>query len=131
MPTLYTVGYWGMSFKEFAELLGRNGIRIVIDVRRFPTSKYPEFVKERLEENLRRCGIGYVHIRELGGYRGGYERYMETDEFRRGIGRLVELAGSGDAVIMCAEPDPRGCHRRHISKMLENMGWRIVHLKRS
>ena len=91
------------------------------DVRRFPTSKkHPHFSRENLGPALKEAGIEYVFLgEELGGYRrGGYEAYTETEGFRRGLGRLEELAVQGKTAIMCAERDPRGCHRRYIAAAL-------------
>ncbi|MEM2875287.1 MAG: DUF488 domain-containing protein [Candidatus Hadarchaeales archaeon] len=131
MGRIYTVGYGNMSADEFLYLLEANGVELVIDVRRFPTSKYPEFVKENLEKMLGQRGMGYLHIHELGGYRGGYRRYMETDEFRKGIERLLRAAGERTSAIMCVESSPSGCHRRYISSELERLGWEVVHLRKS
>ena len=80
VPKIFTVGYGNRKFDDFVELLKRFSIELIIDVRRFPTSKWPEFVKENLQRTLPTKGVGYVHIRELGGYRGGYGVYTRTHE---------------------------------------------------
>lgn len=131
MSRIYTVGYGSMSVDEFIDLLLNQGVQLVIDVRRFPTSKYPEFVKENLERTLNGRGIGYLHIPELGGYRGGYLKHMETEEFRKGMEKLLRAAGEKTSAIMCVESSPSGCHRRYISAELERLGWNVVHLRRS
>lgn len=104
-------------------------MELVVDVRAFPTSKWPEFVKENLEVTLPPKGIDYVHIRELGGYRrGGYEAYMRSEEFKLGLKRLKELARKKVAALMCVEAYPSGCHRRFIAKRLRGQGWEVVHI---
>ncbi len=101
----------------------------MVDVRSFPRSKWPEFEKEGLQNSLPSLGIGYVHLRELGGYRrGGYEKYMQADEFREGLRKLMELARKNRAVIMCLESYPSGCHRRFIAGRLRDLGWEVVHI---
>jgi len=128
MRKIYTIGYGNRKFEDFVALLERFGIKLVIDVRRFPTSKWPEFVKENLQSSLPARGIGYTHLRELGGYRGGYERYTQTPEFKRALEELVELASEEPSVIMCVESYPSACHRRFVAKELEKLGWEVVHI---
>lgn len=126
---IYTIGYGNRKFEEFIELLRRFKIRLVVDVRSFPRSKWPEFERESLQDSLPSRGIEYVHLRELGGYRrGGYEAYMWTDEFREGLRKLIELASKRLAVIMCLESYPSGCHRRFIAGRLKELGWEVIHI---
>lgn len=61
---IYTIGYGNRKSKDFISLLKKHGINIVVDVRRFPVSKYPGFAKEELEKALLKHGIRvYVHGR--------------------------------------------------------------------
>ncbi len=95
------------------------------DVRAFPTSKWHEFVKENLQKALPARGIDYVHLRELGGYRrGGYEAYIRTDDFKRGLEKLMQLARERPTVVMCVESSPSACHRRFIARGLRRRRWR-------
>lgn len=126
---IYTIGYGNRKFDDFVALLKRLGVELVIDVRRFPASKWPEFAKGNLEEALPQRGLGYVHLRELGGYRkGGYESYMRSESFGEGMRRLQELARGRTAVVMCVESHPSGCHRRFIAEALKGLGWEVVHI---
>lgn len=100
-----------------------------MDVRSFPKSKWPEFEKENLEKNLPERSLEYFHLESLGGYRnGGYEKYMETDDFQAGLSELEALARESRTVIMCLKSYPSGCHRRFISKRLKGKGWKVFHL---
>lgn len=126
---IYTIGYSNRKLEDFIKLLHRLGIKLVVDVRSFPRSKWPEFEGENLKRSLPSRGIKYVHLRELGGYReGGYKAYMRTDEFEGGLRKLVELAGKERAVIMCLESHPSGCHRRFIAGRLKELGWKVIHI---
>jgi uncharacterized protein (DUF488 family) len=127
-PKIYTIGYGNRKFDDFVELLKRFGIDLLIDVRRFPTSKWPEFVKENLEASLPARGIAYVHLRVLGGYRGGYKEYKRTDDFKAGLQELMRLAGEKSAAIMCVESSPSGCHRRFIATELKKRRWKVLHI---
>ncbi len=128
---VYTLGHSNRSLKEFVGLLKQYGVELVVDVRRWPkSSKLQHFNREVLEEALKREGIGYVWLGELlGGYRkGGYESYMRTGEFERGLALLVELAREKRSVIVCSEKLWFKCHRRFIADRLLANGWEIVHI---
>lgn len=126
---IYTIGYGNRKFEDFVELLKRLGIKLIADVRSFPTSKWPEFVKENLQKSLPVRGIDYVHLHELGGYRrGGYEAYMRTENFKRELEKLMQLARRKPTAIMCVESSPSACHRRFIAGQLRELGWEVVHI---
>ncbi|MDH5443644.1 MAG: DUF488 domain-containing protein [Hadesarchaea archaeon] len=128
MPKIFTIGYGNRKFDDFVSLLKRFDIELIIDVRHFPTSKWPEFVKENLQRTLPAMGIGYVHIRELGGYSGGYGNYTRTREFKQGLKELMKLAREKSSAIMCVESYPSACHRRFITKELKKRKWKVVHI---
>ena len=130
----------------FISLLEENGIKLVVDVRSFPGSRrYPQFNKEALADSLGQHGICYEHFADLGGRRKpkhtshntawrnasfrGYADYMETEEFRKGIERLVDLTSEvGPAAIMCAEAVWWRCHRALISDYLKARGIEVIHI---
>ncbi len=128
---IYTLGTSTRSFEEFLTILKHYGIEQVIDVRSFPKSKrYPHFDREELAEKLPFYGIFYWWLGpELGGYRrGGYEAYMQTEAFAKGLTRLIEKAKSKPTVIICAERFPWKCHRRFIARRLEEKGIEVIHI---
>jgi len=145
--TIYTVGHSSRSIGEFLGLLCENGITLVVDVRRHPSSrKFPHFSRENLGRVLGECGIGYIWRGEaLGGrLRGprpdspnmgirspGFRAYadrMLTEEFQRALDELVELARSNRVAIMCAEALYFRCHRFLISDALLSRGVRVLHI---
>jgi len=121
---VFTSGYGGRRFGDFVALLQQHGISLIVDIRRFPRSKMPEYSKESLEAKLPQFGISYIWMGQtLGGLRrGGYPKYMETDAYQAGITKLVELAEQGNIVLMCKERTDAGCHRRHIMETLADKG---------
>jgi uncharacterized protein (DUF488 family) len=145
-PRLWTIGHSTRSIEDFIAALGANGIRLLVDVRTLPGSKrYPQFNKEALGDSLGKAGIRYEHFPELGGLRKpkkdsrntawrnasfrGYADYMETEEFRKGVDRLVDLAEKvGPAAIMCAEAVWWRCHRALISDFLKAHGAEVIHI---
>jgi len=126
-------------------LLRSHATELVADVRRFPGSRrYPHFNQENLGSVLREHGIDYLHFPELGGRRNakpdspnsawrneafrGYADYMETEEFRRGIERLLEEARRRRTAVMCAEALWWQCHRSMIADYLKFAGCRVLHI---
>lgn len=104
-------------------------IEAIADVRRFPTSKHKHFKQENLKASLNRSGIEYHHVTELGGYRkGGYKKYMETEDFEKGLLFVDKLATSKRVAIMCAELLFFRCHRRFIADALKLRGHTVIHI---
>jgi len=146
MVRIWTIGHSTRKIDVFISLLEENGIRLVVDVRSLPGSKrYPQFNKEELSNSLGKVGIRYEHFAELGGLRKprpdsrntawrntsfrGYADYMETEEFRKGANRLVDLANEvGPTAIMCAEAVWWRCHRGLISDYLKADGVDVIHI---
>jgi uncharacterized protein (DUF488 family) len=143
---IWTVGHSTREIGVFISLLEENGIKLLVDVRSWPGSKrYPQFNREALAESLADAGIRYEHFPELGGRRKpkpdsrntawrnasfrGYADYMETEEFRKGIERLLDLAReAGPTAIMCAEAVWWRCHRSLISDHLKAQGIDVMHI---
>ena len=127
---IFTLGSSTREPEEFLSLLKQYSIETVLDVRRFPTSRFEHFKRENLGELLERNGFHYVYLGDaLGGYRDeGYESYARTDQFKAALNSLEEIAWPRVSAIMCAEKLPWRCHRRWISLYLESRGWRVIHL---
>ena len=129
---IYTIGHSNRSLQEFIKLLKKYNIKRIIDVRRFPTSRHvPHFKKEVLERELPKQNIEYYWLGDLlGGFRpGGYIKYMETEEFSKGLRKLLEIAGrEGRTAIMCRERLWFKCHRRFISDRLVELGYKVIHI---
>lgn len=128
---VYTIGYGGRKIESFISILRKYGITAVVDVRRFPKSKDPSFSREMLERILGENGIKYYFLGEkLGGFvRGGYEKYMESQNFREGIEMLLSIIRGEVAAIMCKEKNVKYCHRRLISNYLEGLGVKVTHVE--
>jgi uncharacterized protein (DUF488 family) len=143
--SVFTIGHSTRSIDEFIEMLESFSIETLVDVRSFPGSRrYPHFNREALRDSLAAAAIDYAHVPELGGRRKpradslnmtwrnesfrGYADYMETDEFRSGIQRLLSLARTGRTVIMCSEAVWWRCHRSMISDYLKAKGVEVIHI---
>jgi uncharacterized protein (DUF488 family) len=143
---IWTIGHSTRSIDTFISLLKANGIKVLVDVRTWPGSKrYPQFNKEKLLDSLGKAGIRYEHFPELGGRRKakpdskntawrnesfrGYADYMETEEFDKGVKRILDLAAeAGPTSIMCAEAVWWRCHRSLISDYLKARDIEVLHI---
>jgi uncharacterized protein (DUF488 family) len=143
---IWTIGHSTRSIDEFISLLEKNGIKLLADVRSWPGSKrYPHFNKEALAKSLSEHGIRYEHFPELGGKRKprrdssntawrnasfrGYADHMETEDFRKGVERLLDLSRKvGPTAIMCAEALWWRCHRALLSDYLKACGVNVMHI---
>jgi uncharacterized protein (DUF488 family) len=143
---IWTIGHSTRKIDDFISLLEENGIKLLADVRTLPGSKrYPQFNKEALAESLSARGIRYENFPELGGRRKtkrdsrntawrnasfrGYADYMETEQFQKGVERLLALARkAGPPAIMCAEAVWWRCHRSLISDYLKASSIEVIHI---
>ncbi|MEK6320247.1 MAG: DUF488 domain-containing protein [Acidobacteriota bacterium] len=142
---VWTIGHSTRLIDDFIEALASENITSLVDVRSFPSSKrLPHFNQRELSEALAVAGLEYMHLPELGGRRParkdspntawqnpglrGYADYMETEAFRAGIDRLLEVAASQRTAIMCAEAVWWRCHRSLISDYLKSKGVIVTHI---
>ncbi|WP_457629892.1 DUF488 domain-containing protein [Oceanithermus sp.] len=119
---LYTIGHSNLPLERFLELLRARGVEVVVDVRARPFSRHnPQYNHQPFARELARAGFGYVWMGDrLGGVPHGSRRRLNVEErlgdpdFRRGLAELVELANRHVVALVCAEEDPRRCHRRYL-----------------
>ena len=125
-----SLGTGTRSKAEFTALLQNHGIKMVIDVRRFPNSRIEHFKQQPLVRLLAEVQIDYLYLgEELGGYRsGGYQAFTTTPEFKQGIDAVERTAAQRRSAILCAERLPLRCHRRFITSELQKRGWQITHI---
>jgi uncharacterized protein (DUF488 family) len=145
MARILTIGHSTHDPGPFLELLGGQGVELVADVRRYPSSRrLPHFNAPELRGTLAEAGIDYLHMPELGGRRDpvpdspnsgwrvgqfrGYADHMAYDEFGAGMARLEELATARPTAVMCAEAQWWRCHRRLLSDALLVRGHEVVHV---
>lgn len=142
---IWTIGHSTRTGEEFGQILLAHGIRSLVDVRTFPGSRrYPQFNKPALSASLADLDIAYHHEPRLGGRRTprkdsrntawrnssfrGYADHMETEEFRDGVQKLLELSTQTRTAIMCAEALWWRCHRSLVADYLKAAGQSVIHI---
>src|SRR5687767_2893711 len=83
MLELMTIGYEGLSLREFFDLLSRCKVERLIDVRAVPLSRKKGFSKTPLSEQLARRGIEYTHYPDLGCPKDIRESYKADDDWAK------------------------------------------------
>jgi uncharacterized protein (DUF488 family) len=143
--TIWTIGHSNRSLDDFLALVAAFEIEVLADVRRFPGSrKHPHFNQAELSKSLAEIDVAYEFFPELGGRRKpradspntawrnesfrAYADYMETEEFRAGIERLLVLANERRVAVMCSEAVWWRCHRSLIADYLKAAGVDVQHI---
>lgn len=138
-PGLFTIGYEGRDIDLFLNLLIKNAIDVLVDVRKNPFSMKFDFTKNSLKNYLENSDIQYLHIPELGiegekrknlltlkDYERLFEAYEKTTikENSELLDKIVGLSRNYRVAMMCFEADVNMCHRGVIARNIaqkENM----------
>ena len=143
--TILTIGHSTRTLDEFVGMLEAYGVTLVVDVRTVPRSRHnPQFNKETLPTSLKKYGIKYIHMPDIGGLRRpkhdsvnlawrngsfrGYADYMQTKEFTDNLLKIIALARENRLALMCAEALPWRCHRSLISDALVVRNVKVEHI---
>lgn len=149
--SVMTLGHSNRSREAFLDLIDACSVRVLFDVRRYPSSRRnPQFNQGNLEDDLEERDVDYVHREVLGGFRSpreespntgwqsegfqGYADHAETEPFQQALEEIVEAherlrdEAEGHVGVMCAEKVPERCHRRIISDWLAARGIPVHHV---
>lgn len=133
MPLL-TVGHGRDGREQLAARLTGAGVRLVVDVRRYPGSRSnPDVARDALTVWLPEIGIGYRWEERLGGRRrlpagepivdgwwtveqfAAYAAHTRTPEFVAALDAVLAEAAVDVVAVMCSEYVWWRCHRRLIA----------------
>jgi len=142
--TIYTIGHSRHTWETFAPLLKQHDIKVLVDVRSNPVSRFAPFANtSRLPALPEGEGIAHIYMGDtLGGKpkdpslldsdgRPDYPRIRSTAPFHEGIDELLRLAEGARTAIMCAEEDPTKCHRRLLLEpALDDRGTTPLHIRK-
>ncbi len=144
----FTIGHSNRTLEDFVGLLNGADIGTLADIRKIPRSRTnPQFNKETLPDALVAFGISYEHEAALGGLRGKtrtvpedvngfwenksfhhYADYALSEDFRAGLGHVIELGRKRHCVVMCSEAVWWRCHRRIVADYLVTRGEAVFHI---
>ncbi|MGE3932090.1 MAG: DUF488 family protein [Rhodospirillaceae bacterium] len=140
---LYTLGHSRHPIARFVELLRAHEVACVADARGKPFSRFnPQFNRERLRAALADAGIGYAWLGDRLAGKPVPPPFQRPDgsvdwsgvarsgPFLDGIAELAALARSAPTAMICAEENPRHCHRRFLlTPPMEAAGFRVLHIR--
>jgi Domain of unknown function DUF488 len=141
-PAIWTIGHSNHPLGHVLDLLDREQIAHVVDVRSYPYSRVaPHFNREGLAVALSSRDMGYLFLgRELGGRPDDPAHYdaqghalygpmSEHAEFRGAVKRVYDGAPEHRIALLCSEADPTHCHRRLlVGKVLADRGVELRHI---
>lgn len=135
-PTIFTVGYEGLMLDGLLDLLLRNGVRRLIDVRRNPVARRFGFHKSTMQRHCGDVGISYTHVPELG---VPSERRMDLDDPKAytrlfdyyekailpaqqaALETVSSMIRNEPSALMCMEADVACCHRSRLATAVAKM----------
>lgn len=137
-PGLVTIGYERRSLEAYLNLLVRDAVTLLCDVRRNAISRKYGFSKGTLSKACDGVGIRYEHLPELG-IDSQERRDLKTQadydalfaEYERSslpqqtgaLSRIAGWVGAGERVALtCYEANICQCHRHCVAEALEQMG---------
>ncbi|OGU14397.1 MAG: hypothetical protein A2X61_12870 [Ignavibacteria bacterium GWB2_35_12] len=146
MIRLLTIGFTKKTAQQFFELLKKNGVNKLIDIRINNTSQLSGFAKGKdLEYFVKEIiNIPYIHIKDfaptkelLSDYQNkkidwaGYQLIFRQLIEQRNIEKKYEIKEFDDACFLCSEESPDKCHRRLLVEFFKekNPDINIVHLR--
>mgnify|MGYP006137497503 FL=1 len=132
---IFTIGYLGWKKQSLIEVLKKNGIKTLVDVRRSPKSKNPDWDKSSILTSCRLNGMEYVSFTNLGleykdwhnaEWRTAYKKYAEEniELTKQQLSRLTQ-----PIALMCKEKKHVNCHRSILAEVLKNHNCDIIHIK--
>lgn len=141
---IFTAGYEGLSVDAFLDMLSRNGVKRIVDVRKNPIARRYGFHKSTLNRLSGNLGIDYKHVPELGinsDQRQNldaqsdrdrlFDRYEATTlvESQSAIDTVAQYCSEIPSVLVCMEREPCTCHRARLAPFVsEKTGLPIEHL---
>ncbi|MFH1337594.1 MAG: DUF488 domain-containing protein [Nanoarchaeota archaeon] len=146
MNKLFTIGFTKKSLEQFLELLKKNKISVVIDIRLNNTSQLAGFAKA---DDLRYIleefsGIKYQHITEFAPSKKIFDDYKKNKNWkkyekayknlilqRKLKSKLLTLASIHKNIcFLCSETESEHCHRRLLAEYLKGLkpSIKIIHL---
>lgn len=132
--TLFTIGYEGSSLEGYLNRLIKNGVQVLVDVRKNPLSMKFGFSKTLLKRYCESLGIQYMHFPEVGinsdqrkelktqrDYDVLFEKYRADNLSRTTeaqVNILKILKSNKRIALTCFEADICQCHRKHLAEAI-------------
>jgi len=126
MPTIFTIGYEGVTQAAVIDALRDAGVELLADIRFLPLSRRPGFSKTSLKAAVEEAGMAYRHFKQLGtpaegreaarrgdhaGLARVYSGQLELPEAIAQMAELRQIAEGKPTALLCYEREAAECHR--------------------
>jgi len=134
---LFTIGYEGKNLETYINILIRNNIKVLCDVRKNPLSRKYGFSKKTLQNACEAVNIKYFHLPELGivsekrknlnsqeDYNLLFKEYEENviPEQKQALNLIRGLVKDYKRVALtCYEALPEQCHRTRVANKIHDI----------
>ena len=134
-PALLTIGYEGRSLDDYLNILLKNGVTLLCDVRHNAVSRKYGFSRRTLENACSNVGITYKHIPRLGipsrfrsaadtprARKALFKSYQQTTLPKLGdeLETILGWLGEGHRIALtCYERRHEDCHRSQVIESIE------------
>ncbi len=138
---LFTIGYEGKSLESYLNILIKQNIKILCDVRKNPISRKYGFSKRTLQNACEALNIKYFHFPELGivsekrknlnSQRDYDNLFLEYEQSvipnqSQTIKFISDLINNYNRVALtCFEAFPKQCHRTMVANAVTNLDEKI------
>ena len=144
---IYTIGFTQKPAKLFFEIIKKNNINIIVDIRLNNRSQLAGFTKSDdfayfLDEI---CECNYIHCPEYAPTKDILDEYKKKiitwSKYEEQYNLLMErrnviddfnnrFSGIGNLCLLCSEATPENCHRRLFAEIIStsNLNLKIKHL---
>lgn len=126
---LFSIGYEGKDIDQYLNLLIKNNIKLLCDIRRNPVSMKFGFSKNQLKNYCEKLHIQYIHFPEFGIVSSRRKNLASSDDYFRLFHEysrdvlpvksqeiekvLAAVKPYNKVAFTCFEADYNSCHRSH------------------
>lgn len=126
MPTIFTIGYEGVTQAAVVDALKQAAVELLADIRYLPLSRRPGFSKSSLKAAVEEAGVAYRHFKQLGTPAEGraaarrgdqaalariYAGQLELPEAIAQMAEIRDLAETKRVALLSYERAAAECHR--------------------
>jgi len=142
MVNIFMIGHSNYPLEQFKEMLQRENISVLYDIRLMPFSRYvPQFNQTTLPSELSKWGVEYKYCKDLGPRVEGdgpvfdkngfnYQNALNRVRIVSGLKDIIEESSALENIaIMATKREPLECHRFLVlSPVLKEMGYNVSHI---
>lgn len=132
---IYTLGYESFTIDGFLNVLLKEGIQIVVDVRSNPISRKYGFSKSAIKKKCNELGLYYFHFPQVGISTEIRNQVHDVNELwsyytqniipnnSKSISEIISITLSKPSALICFEKNPEDCHRHILAEEISNKTW--------